>query len=84
MLVGHSFQGLPIGSFEEAVRAGQRDFIVADYRRLARTRAVFAHETAGLGVPLRTIDIESVALGQGRGQARRTARQGVAAARFGG
>jgi lipopolysaccharide biosynthesis glycosyltransferase len=56
MFAGHSLLGLPIVSVGEAIRAGQRDFIVGDYRRLARTRAFLARETAGCE-GLRFVDV---------------------------
>jgi lipopolysaccharide biosynthesis glycosyltransferase len=57
--IGHELMGTPILSITEATGLGQRDFIVGDYRRLERTRAILARETAGCEGPLRFLDIAS-------------------------
>lgn len=50
---------LPIQAIDDALDSGARDFIVGDYRRLARMRAPLIEGAAQRGVDIRLVDLDA-------------------------
>ena len=56
---GHRMGGIAIDSIDRALDAGDRDFIIADYRRLDQFRALLGEHAARRGVEIRIVDLQA-------------------------